>query len=227
MLKNYNMKTTNLLLAVAFALIVSSAMGQEKTTIAFLGGVNFQNLNGEDSDGKKLENQMIVGYHIGLNVQIPLAPEFYLQPGLQLSTKGAKDTDGDFTSTYKLSYIELPINFLYKAALGDGHLMLGFGPYVAYAIGGKAKFEDATTSVEKKIIFQNEVATGDALDEVYLKPMDFGGNILFGYELAGGLFVQLNAQLGMANISPDYAIAPNSKSILKNTGFGISLGYRL
>jgi Outer membrane protein beta-barrel domain len=221
------MKTKNILLIAAFALMVSSAMGQEKTTIGFLGGVNFQNLNGKDLDGKKLENKMIVGYHIGLNVQIPLAPEFYLQPGLQLSTKGAQDTDGDFTSTYKLSYIELPINFLYKAALGDGHMLLGFGPYVAYAIGGKAKFEGPSTSQENDIKFQSEVGSGDPLDEVYLKPLDFGGNILFGYEFAGGLFMQLNAQLGMANISPDYAIFPNSEAILKNTGFGISLGYRL
>jgi Outer membrane protein beta-barrel domain len=221
------MKTKNILLIAAFALMVSSAIGQEKTTIGFLGGVNFQNLNGEDTDGKKLENQMILGYHIGVNVQIPLAPEFYIQPGLQLSTKGAKDKNGDITNTYRLSYIELPLNFLYKAALGDGHMMLGFGPYVAYGIGGKANFEDASTSHETNIKFQNEVGTGDALDVVYLKPLDFGGNILFGYELAGGLLMQLNAQLGMSNISPDYAIAPNSKSILKNTGFGLSLGYRL
>jgi hypothetical protein len=42
-------------------------------------------------NGDMLENDMIVGYHVGFNVQIsPLVPEFYFQPGLLFSTKGAK-----------------------------------------------------------------------------------------------------------------------------------------
>lgn len=35
------------------------------------------------------------------------------------------------------------------------------------------------------------------------------------------------AQLGMVNINPEYKILPDDKSSIKNTGFGLSLGYRL
>jgi len=197
-----------------------------KAAFAVLGGVNFQNLNGEDRGGDKLENDLIVGYHFGVNVQIPVAPEFYFQPGLTFSTKGAKNTTDNLVSTYKLSYIELPLNFVYKGQLANGFFMVGLGPYVAYGIGGKALYESGSGSLESDIEFKNEVVLGDPLLTVYMKPFDAGGNIFFGYELAGGLFMQLNAQLGMMNMTPEHYLFPDDKSILKNTGYGVSLGYR-
>lgn len=222
------MKTIHVFLI--FTLFMSSAMAQSnvpgKISFAVLGGINFQNLNGENSDGDKLENNVIVGYHFGVNVQIPVAPEFYFQPGLQFSTKGSKNTTGALTSTARLSYIELPLNFVYKGLLGRGYIFIGLGPYVAYGVGGKALYENGSSTSESKIEFKNKVESGDPLTTVYFKPFDVGGNIFFGYEMAGGLFMQLNAQLGMTNIQPDNYLTPDDKSTLKNTGYGLSLGYR-
>ena len=224
------MKTIQVSLIFIFTLLISNAMAQSgemgKTTFAILGGVNFQNLNGEDNSGDKLENDLIVGYHFGVNTQIPVAPEFYFQPGLQFSTKGAKNKVSAITNTFKLSYVELPLNFVYKAQLGTGYFMLGLGPYVAYGVGGKAKYEGGSVSAESDIKFKNEVVSGDPATTTYFKPFDAGGNIFFGYEIAGGLFLQLNAQLGMINIRPDSYLNPDDDSTIKNTGYGLSLGYR-
>lgn len=224
------MKTIQVSLILTFTLLASIAIAQSsvngKTSFAILGGVNFQNLNGENDSGDKLENDLIVGYHFGVNAQLPVAPEFYFQPGVQFSTKGAKNKDNAITSTYKLSYIELPLNFIYKGQLGNGYFMVGLGPYVAYGVGGKAKYEGGSVTAESDIKFKNEVVSGDPLTTVYIKPFDAGGNIFFGYEIAGGLFVQLNAQLGMINIQPDHYLNPDDSSTLKNTGYGLSLGYR-
>jgi hypothetical protein len=178
-------------------------------------------------NGDKLENDLLTGFHVGLNAQIPLAPEFFFQPGLMYSTKGAKMTEGDFSGTYKLSYIELPLNFVYKAVLGNGYFLLGFGPYVAYGVGGKATYEGGSLSVETDIEFKNEVESGDPLTTAYIKPFDAGANLFFGYELQTGLFLQLNTQLGLLDINPeDKRIPGDDESTLKNTGFGLSLGYR-
>ena len=223
------MKTRQISLILIFTLLVSMAMAQSgemgKTSFAILGGVNFQNLNGEDNSGNKLENDLIIGYHAGVNAQIPVAPEFYFQPGLMYSTKGAESVRVS-TPTYKLSYVELPLNFVYKGLLGSGYFMVGLGPYVAYGISGKATYELGPVTSESDIEFKNEVVSGDPLLAVYIKPFDAGGNIFFGYELVGGLFVQLNAQLGMLNIKPDHYLDPDNTSTLKNTGYGLSLGYR-
>jgi hypothetical protein len=223
------MKTRKISLILIFTLMVSMAMAQRgemgRTSFAILGGVNFQNLNGEDNSGKKLENDLLIGYHAGVNIQIPVAPEFYFQPGLMFSTKGAESVSV-LTPTYKLSYVELPLNFVYKGQVGNGYFMVGVGPYVAYGIGGKAIYEVGSVKSESDVTFKNEVVLGDPLMAVYVKPFDAGGNIFFGYELAGGLFMQLNAQLGMLDIKPDHYLNPDDSSTLKNTGYGISLGYR-
>lgn len=206
------------------------ARGQEaekgRISFAILGGINFQNLNGKDYSGDKLENDLIIGYHAGLNIQMPVAPTIYFQPGLIFSTKGAKSVNGSLTTTYHISYIELPLNLVYKGSLGNGYVLLGFGPYVAYAIGGKATTVDGNLTLESDIVFQKSVALTDPITNTYLKPFDAGANIFAGYEMAGGLFFQLNAQLGMVKINPENAWISNDESILKNTGFSFSLGYR-
>ncbi len=225
------MKTRMLIILMIFfiATPIASAQiqGRQKMSFGILGGVNFQNLNGKDYVGDKLENSLILGYHGGINLQIPVAPEFYFQPGLLFSTKGAKNTEGVLTNTVKLSYVELPLNVVYKGWLGNGFFMLGFGPYVGYAIGGKVITEGGSASVERDIEFKNVVELTDPITTPYFKGLDAGGNIFFGYEMASGIFFHVNAQLGMININPEYKILPEDKSIIKNTGFGLSLGYRM
>ena len=222
------MKTKLLLIVSILFLSVTFATAQDtqKASFGILGGVNFQNLNGKDFNGDKLENTLTVGWHVGANIQIPIAPEFYFQPGLLFSTKGAKYSDDLSTTTTSLSYIEMPLNLVYKAMLGKGYILVGLGPYVGYAIMGKVKTENDGTSEKTDIEFQNVVEISDPLTVPYYKALDVGGNILFGYELAAGIFVQLNAQLGLIKINPEYEVLTDDKSSIKNTGFGFSLGYR-
>ncbi len=218
------MKSKIIVLSLSIFLIGICTL-QAQTRFGLVGGVNFQNLNGTDSDGDKLDNDLIVGFHAGVNLLIPVAPDFYFSPGLLFSVKGASDEAIGLTSTYKINYLEMPLNLVYRAKLGNGHLLLGFGPYVGYAIGGIAKLEGSNGSAERDIVFQNTIESGDD-PEFYLKRFDAGANIFFGYELEAGLFLQLNTQLGLLNIAPEDKRTNNDQTNLKNTGFGLSLGYR-
>ena len=218
------MKTRLISVLVALMLTATFATAQDNGKMSFgiLGGLNFQNLNGKDIVGDKLENDMKIGYHIGANVRIPIAPEFYFQPGILFSTKGAKDNSTSPANTINLSYIEMPLNLVYKGLLGQGYIILGLGPYFGYGIMGSVKSDDATTDIE----FTNTVEITDPLTVPYFKAFDAGGNLFFGYELANGISAQMNVQLGMVKINPEYKILSEDKSSIKNTGFGISLGYR-
>jgi len=223
------MKNKTFSIIMIFLLSASFAIAQDntKTSFAILGGVNYQNLNGKDDSGDNLKNDMILGFHGGVNIQIPIAPEFYFQPGLMYVTKGAKNTEGIINTTIKLNYLELPLNMVYKAALGNGFIMLGFGPYLAYGISGKAKIEGGVASLTKDVKFQSSVDSGELLTLTpYYKAFDAGANIFFGYEMMSGMFLQLDTQFGMLNINPEYKGATDDKSTTKNTGFGLSLGYR-
>lgn len=229
------MKTRiGLIAAIVLGTIFSQA--QEKTSstggtsFGLRAGVNFQNINGKDENGDKLENDILTGFNIGVNAEIPIGVDFYFQPGLLFSTKGAKseiDILGQpFNTTLKISYLELPLNLLYKPLLGTGHLLLGFGPYLAFGVGGEATYEGGGSSATEKIKFKKTVTGSDPTDVVYIRPMDGGLNMLAGYEFSNKVSVQLNTQLGILKINPEYEGASNDQSSAKNTGFGISLGYR-
>ena len=220
----------NKIVSIALILLLSAsfanAQEKSKVSLGILGGLNFQNLNGKDLSGDKLENDMLLGFHGGINVQIPIAPEFYFQPGIMYSTKGAKNTSGSITSTTKLNYIEVPLNMVYKASLGKGFFMLGFGPYVSYGISGNVKTVSGSVTLDRDVKFKSVVDTGDNILTPYYKAFDAGANIFVGYEMASGLFLQLDTEFGMLNINPEYKILSDDKSSTKNTGFGLSLGYR-
>jgi hypothetical protein len=218
------MKTRLISVLVALMLTATFATAQEtgKMSFGILGGLNFQNLNGKDMAGDKLTNDMKIGYHIGANVRIPIAPEFYFQPGILFSTKGAKDNSTSTTYTTNLSYVEMPLNLVYKGLLGTGYIILGLGPYFGYGIMGNVKSDGGTTDIE----FTNTVEIGDPITVPYFKAFDAGGNLFFGYEMANGISAQMNVQLGMVKINPEYKAISDDKSSIKNTGFGISLGYR-
>lgn len=203
-------------LTAAIIIFAFSSKAQVVNTGAGIGiraGVNFQNLNGEDASGDKLDNKLKTGFHAGLVADIPVAPDFYFQPGLLYSTKGAELEN---STDLRLNYVEMPLNLVYKPMLGTGRLLLGFGPYVGYGIGGKAEFSGTETDVK----FEKEA--GNAANTVYFKPFDAGANLLFGYEFSNKLSAQLNAQLGLININ-----AYDNDAKIKNTGFGVSLGYRI
>ncbi|MCS3796069.1 porin family protein [Niastella sp. OAS944] len=216
------MKSKVLLFALAATALSLTSKAQDKTTFGVRAGVNFQNLNGEDIDGDDLSLDMKTGFHIGVNAEVPIAQDFYLQPGLLFSTKGAKLKQTGDDVKWNFSTIEIPINFLYKPELGPGKLLLGFGPYVGIAVGGKVKRGDFKGDIN----FKNDITSTEQMSgNSYYKRLDFGGNLLAGYELSSKISFQLNAQLGMSNLAPKVD-GKKTDAKIKNTGFGISVGYR-
>jgi hypothetical protein len=200
---------------------------QAQVSFGVRAGVNFSNINGKDASDDKLENKILPGFNAGVNVEIPVADDFYVQPGLLFSTKGTK-WDMNNNAKTNLGYLELPINFLYKADLGAGKMLLGVGPYLAYGITGKVT---ADGGYDEKVKYEKEVSSVDfaANGPIYHKPFDAGANVLVGYEFANKLSAQLNAGLGLVNTFPKVT-GVGSGSVdninFKNTTFGVSIGYR-
>lgn len=204
------MKTIKVSFVLAISLLLANAINAQ-TTFGIRAGVNFQNLNGKESDGDKVMGKLRTGFNAGVNAEIPVGDGFYLQPGLLYSLKGAKEKAGELPSV-SISYLEVPINFIYKPDLGQGRMLLGFGPYVAYALGGKYEIGNSETDIE----FGSEPGE--------LKRFDAGANLLAGYEFANNFSFQLNAQLGLGNMVN--RVSGDNDSKLNNTGFGVSFGYR-
>ncbi|MCH5720689.1 outer membrane beta-barrel protein [Niabella hibiscisoli] len=206
-------------------------------------GANFSNVISKDPDGNKADFTLNPGFHVGATVDIAIADEFALQPGLLFTQKGFQSEVitpiVTTASTATSHHIEVPVNLIFKPELGGGKLLLGAGPYVAYGVGGRfirtrkewyKPVEDAdpvilTNKENIRLQFLEDVNDQDANKIRYSKPFDYGASLLAGYELKGKYSAQLNAQLGLANLEPT---SNGSKlgSKFKNVGFGISLGYK-
>jgi hypothetical protein len=200
----------------------TTASGNQSTTFGIRAGVNFTNINGKMYDNSDFDGKIKTGFNAGVNAEIPIATDFYVQPGILFTTKGAKNKSND-NIKYRISYLEVPINLLYKPELGSGKLLLGIGPYVAFGVGGKLT---NSSGKETDFKFKNSISATEYLTDPYVKRIDFGGNLLAGYELSSRLSAQLNAQLGLVKINPKIEGVTNDHTKWKNTGFGISLGYR-
>ena len=116
---------------------------------------------------------MVTKFHIGVNEEIPIAPEFFFQVGLQYIGKGAKgpipyrytDLTVPHTTTItreiSMNYLEMPLNLVYKPLVGKGNFILGGGPYVGYAISGKAKYTGSPAPSDRDITFTKTTPDND------------------------------------------------------------------
>jgi len=223
------MKTT--VFVTVFASLLSTALFAQKmthdegrTTFGVRAGANFYTITGKNANGDKLDNNIKTGFNVGVNAEVPLGSGSYLQPGVLYSQKGAKfNTDDYIAGNLKLSYIEVPVNYIYKPILGTGRMLLGFGPYVGFGMGGKRTYKGNVPVKEAHVKFTNSFDPNES--EPQYRGIDYGANLLAGYEFSQNISFQINAQLGLAELTPkNFPAIGKTKS--NNTGFGVSVGYR-
>lgn len=199
------------LLSAAALLIASLSFGQAKWGI--VAGPQFSSMTIKNpglTGTSKETSKILTGIRAGVTVDIPLADEFYIGTGLLYSGKGGKSKSSDAKTT--LSYLELPIHFMFKPEVGSGRLVLSAGPYLAYGLGGKIKdtgFGDFNVYDDEALLLKQ-------------KRFDAGVGINVGYEMPMGLYFGLNTDLGLVNTADN----TNNDRKFKNTSFGVSVGYK-
>src|ERR1035437_8045032 len=177
------------------------------------GGATFSSLKMEDktAGSTNLTTDSKIGFTLGVFTDVPLSTNLNFRPGLNYTQKGGKITDTYGGVTYKtkttLNYLELPLDFIYKAT---GGFFVGAGPSLAYLLSGKDKYSDGTADYKLKI--------GNDKNKDDIKAFEFGGNLLAGYQLSNGIFFSVNYNLGFSDLSLQSDVS------LKNRYFGIRVG---
>lgn len=196
----------------------STEKADRSVTFGVRVGMNSSNMNfsGED-DSESADNK--IGFNAGVSVDIPMLQSLYLQTGLYYTTKGYKieENDGDYKYTTKAtpSYLEIPVMASYRYDFSDNaQLQVNFGPYFAYGIGGKEKYERSYKGEKKE---EKEDLFGKDNE---FKRFDAGLGIGAGFTYSK-FFFGLNYQFGLANIAQD---AEDGYSV-KNRNLSISIGY--
>lgn len=189
---------------VSIIALASVAMLNAQTGLGLQAGVNFSNITGKNMDNFKMKT----GFQVGANYNIPVADQFVVQPGLNYLQNGYKISTSGGKSTTTYSYLQLPVLFQFRPELANGSkVIVGAGPYAAYGIGKiKDKWDEGSVSV--------------SWDDYGQEKFDAGAKIVIGYELANGISLNLNGDLGLMKLNKESVNKP------RNTAFGVTVGYR-
>ncbi|GAB3566971.1 hypothetical protein GCM10027578_16880 [Spirosoma luteolum] len=164
--------------------------GVQSSTLRFSGG------------GLRLSTSGLAGVHLGAVAEYSLNDNLSVRPELLFSMKGGSITDGSDVARLRTSYIELPVQGVYKYEVGLGKLVGGLGPYIGLFIGGNSDGERIESGTD-------------------LKAFDAGLRLLGGYELTEqNLSFQLVYNTGLANIAPSSGLVK-----MTNSTVGLSVSY--
>lgn len=173
-------------------------------------GMNMSNFTGD------MDTDMKIGFNVGVGMEYQFSDIWSIQPSLMLSQKGGKyDKDGE-SIKYNPMYLEIPVLAAARFAVTDNqNIVVKAGPYFAFGIAGKAKYEfDGET--EKGDFF------GDGDDQLGGKRFDCGIGVGVAYEI-GKFFVGLDGEFGFTNVVDFKA---DGVSNPKNMNFSIGVGYK-
>jgi hypothetical protein len=219
------MRKKLLLVAALIAGVASGAAAQEPIKFGVRAGLNFDNQTESRGGSSSTSLGSKAGFHLGGIADIPLAsfaaslPEWlYVQPGLYLTTKGAKDSQSSsgYSAEYtrSLYYLEVPIRALAKFPITDDiKVGVNFGPAIGVALSGKDKQEMTSGGVTTPSS-GNTFKKGNNMGRFHFG-LDFGAGVYYRQ-----FYLGLNYDLGLSNM---YTGSGNYS--LKNRTFSISIGY--
>lgn len=227
-----------IVMLVVLAAGMTFGANAQETTWGIRGGLNLSNLagkytgnvgEGESKSDYEPDFKSRVGFHLGVIVDLGLSEKFSIQPGLYYTTRGAKleqsDDEEKYTEKYNLSYLQLPILASYKINLSDDiKWHINAGPYVAYGLGGKVKWESSYDGESEKGDYKAFGVADEDSDEDKGGLKRFDAGLSFGTGISfNKVYFGLTYDLGLANIADKKAWGDDFK--LKNRNFAISVGY--
>ena len=200
------MKKIASILALVFLTIVSSAQSLIPIKYGIKAGLNFSSLNISSIEGvHPTDNSSQMGIAAGFIVHIPLSDEWFINPEVLYSQKGASfnyafthDYELNQRDEYKttnqltLSYVELNPTISYKAT---DKLALNFGPSVSFLIGEKYVY---TQDPVRDITNITHILTDGLVETTSL---DVGFNLGISYFFTEHFFVDTRVYTGFMEVT--------------------------
>lgn len=204
------------LLSFGVAMLLAGA-AQAQVSYGLRAGVNLGKISNLGDNQSNNTSFNVTGY-----ADLPVAPNFSIQPGLSLQGKGTKFDTGNettgLTTTRNTMSLEIPVNAVYYIPTGySGSIFLGAGPYVGLNLSGKDKISARVGgnegSVDRDINFSG--------DDKNMNRLDAGVNFLAGYRLSSGFLINAGYGLGLTNMIPN-----NSNTTAANRVWSFGVGYQ-
>ena len=171
----------------------------QKPAIGIRAGLAFSNTTINSTDMAANFNHStrtsILG---GIYLDVPSGKSVIFRPGVEIISKGVRRKYNDtynYEYPLKFTFIDFPINILYKINFSEGHLIAGGGPVIGIPIN-------------------------DEFSQYSLKT-EFSINGIVGYVIPIGFSLNLNYTYGLSNANKDNQFI----SKISNRYLGITVGY--
>jgi hypothetical protein len=204
--------TLTLLVCISLAAVTNA----QKTQFGFTGGATFSYWRVKGEQGSISSSNMTPGFSIGGIASIPVGKSFSFQPSLQFLQKGGLESQNGTSLAFHISYLDLPLNFMYVGEGTRGNIEIGLGPCLSYGLGGSAKADDGSNHASTPLHFGNE-------NDAFQNAFEFSGNIVLGYQWHSGILVQANYNYGFSNLWG--GVNAQNGQYFKNTYVGLRVGY--
>lgn len=153
---------------VCVAMFTLYASAQVTYNVKLGGGMAWNSFSESPNGGT--DNKAIFVGKVGAGIELPISQNFSVMPSLELALKGGKLQFDDETQKINTIYIQLPVMAAYRFALSDRlNMTVKAGPYFAYGLSGKGKYNDGEDSDEFDI-FSDKDMGGNAANR-----FDIGG----------------------------------------------------
>jgi len=190
-----------------------------KPRFGLKGGVNlpkYKYVN--DKNNTSNETETSTNFHLTGYADAPIGGVFSIQPGISIQGKGAKYFDNGTSQVEdNVLAIEIPVNILANLAAGPGKLFIGGGPYAGFNVSGERNFIN-TNSADRKLNIGDNI--GDDL-----KAIDFGINLLAGYQLSTGLNFSAGYGIGFTNLYPTSTTTTNIEQNNRVLSFSVGFAF--
>ena len=192
-------------------------VAQAQTTFGVHAAGIMANQTAKSGD-TELDTKSRFGWKVGGVANMPIASNIAFMPQLNVVNKGSEikmdiPMFGTIEGTTSLTYVELPLNFVYTS----GGFFGGIGPSIAFGIGGKETYKSGGTEEETDVKFDGKKDATD--DKSHYKGLDFGAQVIAGYKLPSGLFFNVHYNHGFSNIAVEDDVE------IKNSYFGFGVGF--
>lgn len=203
-------------------------------TFGVRAGMNISNISGEYGPKSKLDLDSRIGFQVGAIVDLPITNGFYIQPGLFITTRGAKkettERDEDYsksTNKYNPIYLQIPVLASFRMDVSQSvNLQVNVGPYFSLGLGGKQKSEYKETGEStKKASIPFFGKSTDKEEHFGAKRFDLGLSFGAGVTIKEHYYVGIQYDLGLMNMAIHDDKAFGDKAKFHNGNFAIQLGY--
>ena len=190
------------------AVVAMAAVSKAQVRVGVMGGLNEEDQKINVTEGSIYGNGKFKSYHAGAIGDMKIGGNFYLQPQVLFSRKGATYTNvvSEKDTKIRINYVQLPVNVVYKLNLPFGKLFAGAGGSFSYAIGGRMSEAGVNTKLFKSGDWKREDVS-----------LTFTG----GIEFNNGLFISSNSQKGLMNINKVNGVTAKSRSVSVSVGYFI------